>query len=85
MQEQVVFQIRVFAEPSVAYVTLERPRSVVHVHVRFQITGRWERLGAQSAFMRFLLRTYNEKLLNLLLKNSYYLKINSNVKKKLLK
>lgn len=55
MQEQVVFQIRVFAESSVADVTLERPRPVVHVHVRFQISGRRERLGTQSAFVRFLL------------------------------
>lgn len=55
MQEQVVFQIRVFAESSVANVTLKRPRTVVHVHVRFQISGCRERLGAQSAFMRFLL------------------------------
>lgn len=59
VQEQVIFQIRVLAEPSVADVTLERPRSVVHVHVRFQIAGRRERLGAQSALMRFLLQTQN--------------------------
>lgn len=57
MQEQVVFQIRVFAEPSIANVTLERPRSVVHVHVRLQIAGCRKRFGAQSAFVRFLLWT----------------------------
>jgi len=57
----VIFQIRVFAEPSVADVTLERPRSVVHVHVRFQIAGRRERLGAQSALVRFLLRTHKRE------------------------
>jgi hypothetical protein len=55
VQEQVIFQIRVFAESSVTNVTLERPRSVVHVHVRFQIARRRERLGAQCALVRFLL------------------------------
>lgn len=34
VQEQVVFQIGVFAESSVANVTFERPRTVVYVHVR---------------------------------------------------
>lgn len=52
-----IFQIRVFAESSVTNVTLERPRSVVHVHVGFQIAWCRERLGAQCALVRFLLQT----------------------------
>lgn len=52
-----IFQIRVFAESPVADVTFKRPRAVVHVHVRFQIARRRERLGAQSTFVRFLLWT----------------------------
>lgn len=55
VQEQVIFQIRVFAKSSVANVTLERPRTVVHVHVRFQIAWRRERLRTQSTFVWFLL------------------------------
>jgi len=54
----VIFQVGVFAEPSVTDVTLERPRPVVHVHVRFQVAGRRERFGAQRAFVRFFLRTH---------------------------
>lgn len=53
-----VLQIRVLAESPVADVTLERPRPVVHVHVRFEVAGRRERLGAQRALVRFLLRTH---------------------------
>lgn len=54
-----IFQIRVFAKSSVTNVTFEGPRSVVHVHMRFQVAGRWEGLGAQCTFMRFFLRTQN--------------------------
>lgn len=65
MQEQVIFQIGVFAEPSVTYVTLKRPRSVMHVHMRFQVAGSRERFGAQCTFVRFFLRIRNGILIRL--------------------
>lgn len=42
MEEQVVLQIGLFAEPSLTDLTVERPTAVVHVHVRFQVSGRRE-------------------------------------------
>jgi len=53
----VVLEIGVFAETAVADVTLEGPRAVVHIHVRLEVAGRRERLGAQLALVRLLLRT----------------------------
>lgn len=67
-----IFQIGVFAEPSVTDVTLERPRPVVHVHVRFQVAGRRERFGAQCAFVRFFLRTHVTRVLTTRTLFEYY-------------
>lgn len=55
MKEQVVLQIRMFAEPSAAYVASERPGSVVNVHVGFEISGSGEGFTAQRTFVWFLL------------------------------
>lgn len=55
VEEQVVLEVGVFAETARADVTLERPRAAVHVHVRFQISRRRERLGTQGALVRLLL------------------------------
>lgn len=55
VQKQVVLQIGVLAEPSRADVAFVRPRSAVDVHVGLEISGSWERLGAETAFVRFLL------------------------------
>lgn len=50
-----VLEICVFTETSVADVTFERPRSVVYVHVRFEISGCRKRFRTQTAFVRFFL------------------------------
>ena len=55
MQEEVIFQIGVLGKAPRADVAFERPRSAVHVHVRLEIAGRGERLGAQVALVRLLL------------------------------
>ncbi len=55
MQEEMVLEVGVLAEAARADVALERPRAAVHVHVRFQVPGRRERLGAECALVRFLL------------------------------
>lgn len=39
MQEEVVLEVGVFAEASVAYVTLEGPGPVVYIHVGLEISG----------------------------------------------
>lgn len=56
VQEQVILKVGMLAEPSVAYVTLEWPGPIVNIHVRFEVPGCRERLGAQSTFMRLLLQ-----------------------------
>lgn len=55
MQEEVVLEVGVFAEASVADVTLEGPGAVVDVHVGLEISGGWERLRAQTALVRLFL------------------------------
>lgn len=55
MQEEVILQVRLFGEASGADVALEGPRTVVDVHVRLEITGRREGLGAEAALVRFVL------------------------------
>ncbi len=56
-----VLEVGVFAETAGADVTLERPRAAVHVHVRFQISRRRERLGTQGALVRLLLYERRKK------------------------
>ena len=48
-------QVGLFAESSVAYVTLEWPASVVDVHVRFQVSRGGEGLGTGCTFVRLFL------------------------------
>lgn len=55
MQKEVIFQIGVLGKASGADVAFEWPRAAVHVHVRLEIAGRGERLGAQIALVRLLL------------------------------
>lgn len=50
-----ILQVGLFRESPRANVTLEGPRATVHVHVRLEITGRRERLGAQAALVWLLL------------------------------
>ena len=60
-----VLEIGLLAESSVTDVTLERPGPGVNVGVRFEITGRGERLGAHRALVRLLLmrgQKYDEEL-----------------------
>lgn len=56
MQKEVIFQIGVLGKASGADVAFEWPRAAVHVHVRLEIAGRGERLGAQIALVRLLLQ-----------------------------
>lgn len=55
-----VLEIRVFAETAVADVTLEGPGAVMDVHVRLEVSGRGEGLGAQTALVRLLLKQKNK-------------------------
>ena len=55
MEEEMVLEVRHLAETSVANVTPVRPRPVVDVHVRFEVTGRREGLLAQLALVRLFL------------------------------
>ena len=55
VQEEVILQVRLLGEASGADVTLERPGPVVDVHVRLEITRRREGLGAEAAFVWFVL------------------------------
>jgi hypothetical protein len=52
----VVLKVGVLAETSVTDVALEGPGPIVNIHVRFEVPGCRERLGAQSAFVRLLLQ-----------------------------
>jgi len=56
VQEQVILEVGVLAEPSVTDVALEGPGPIVNIHVRFEVPGCRERLGAQATFMRLLLQ-----------------------------
>jgi hypothetical protein len=51
----VILEVGVLAEPSVADVALEGPGPIVNIHVRFEVPGCRERLGAQATFMGLLL------------------------------
>jgi hypothetical protein len=42
VEEEMILEVGLLAEASRADLTLEGPRSVVDVHVRAQIAGRWE-------------------------------------------
>ena len=55
VEQEVVLQVRLFAEASVTDVTLVRPGPVVDVHVRLEVSGSRERLGAQGTLMGLLL------------------------------
>ena len=55
VQEEMVLEIGLLGEATVADVTLERPGPVVDVGMRFQVARRREGLGAEAAFVRFIL------------------------------
>lgn len=55
-----ILQVSVFAEASAADVTLEGPGTVVHVHMRLEVSRGWERLCTQCTFVRLLLETEME-------------------------
>lgn len=70
MQKEVVLEIGVLAETARTHVTLERPRSAMHVHVRFQVSRCRERFGTQGALVWFLLYFQKKiKIYYLFLKN----------------
>lgn len=50
-----VLEVGLLGEAAGADVAFEGPRATVHVHVRLEITGRGERLGAQAALVGLLL------------------------------
>lgn len=55
MEEEVIFQIGVLAETAGADVAFEWPGAAVNVHVRFEVSGSRERLGAEGALVRLFL------------------------------
>ena len=57
VQQQVVLQVGLLAESPVTDVALVGPRAAVHVHVRAQIPGGRERLGAHGALVWLVLET----------------------------
>lgn len=61
VQKEVVFEVGLLGEAPGTDVTFERPRATVHVHVRLEIAGSGKGFGAQSTFVRFLLRERRER------------------------
>jgi hypothetical protein len=51
-----ILEVGVLAESPIADVAFKGPRTVVNIHVRFEVPRCRERLGAQSAFVRLLLQ-----------------------------
>lgn len=60
VEEEMILKVRLLAEASRADLTLKRPRSAVNVHVRAEIAGCRERLGAETAFVWLFLLERNE-------------------------
>ena len=56
VEEEVVLEVGLLAEPAVADVALEGPRARVHVSVRLEVARRGERLGAHRALVGLLLK-----------------------------
>ena len=56
-----IFQVGLFAEPSMAHVTLKWPGSGVHVSVRFEIAWSWKGFGTHCAFVWFFLKKCKER------------------------
>ena len=56
MKEDVVFQVRLFTEPPVAYVTSVGPGTIMDVHVGSKVPGGREWLGAQLTLMGLVLQ-----------------------------
>ena len=65
VEEEVVLEVGLLAEPAVADVALEGPRARVHVRVRLEVARRRERLGAHRALVRLLLKIIRMKLCQL--------------------
>ena len=65
VEEEVVLEVGLLAEPAVADVALEGPRARVHVRVRLEVARRRERLGAHRALVRLLLQIKRMKLCQL--------------------
>lgn len=58
MKKEVITQISLLAESSVADVTMERPTAIVNVHVRLEVSGSRERFVACRALVRLLLHRH---------------------------
>ena len=74
VEEEVVLEVGLLAEPAVADVALEGPRARVHVRVRLEVARRRERLGAHRALVRLLLQIEMMKLCQL--SNSFQHNVN---------
>ena len=61
VEEEVVLEVGLLAESSVADLTFEGPGAVVDVHVRSEVAGRGEGLRAETAFVRFFLRFHQQR------------------------
>ena len=62
MQQEVILEVGLLAEPPVADVTLEGPRAGVHVRVGLEVSRRGKRLGAHGALVRLLLRKEGQRI-----------------------
>lgn len=60
VQEEVILEVGLLGESSGTDVTFEGPRAAVDIHVRLEITGSGERLGAEATFVRLFLRSGRE-------------------------
>lgn len=60
MQKHVISEVGLFAESPLTDVALEGPTSVVYVHMRLEVTGCRERLGAHCTFVRFFLEDWGK-------------------------
>ena len=50
-----ILQVSRLTETPIAHLTFEWPASIVDIHVRLEIAGRWETLGAEVALVWLLL------------------------------
>ena len=57
VKHDVVLEISVLAESSIAELAFERPGAIMHKHVTAKVTRGWERLAAHCTLVGFVLQT----------------------------
>lgn len=58
-----IFQVCVFTKASITNVTFKGPRTIVNVHMRFEITRRRKRFRTQITLMGFFLQQIKYNIL----------------------